>query len=109
MKMIIQERTMLKMPIPTLRLQHQPKWVTSCAPGRCMTKEGTTATNTQQIICAKPDSIKNCAPMAMAFEMMAHETIHKIIESNWKASAMRKKRTNFLARWSDMREDIEVK
>ena len=40
---------------------------------------------------------------------MQQDTIHKIIDNIWNASAMRKNKTNFLARCKDTRDDREVK
>ena len=84
-------------------------WVSSCAPGRWILRDGPTAKNTEQINWAKPLRSKNWPPIAIVFEMMQTETSHRRIERIWKAKAIRKNKTNFFVRWSEPRDESEVK
>ena len=99
----------LNNPMPRFKLQHQPNWVTNRAPGRWIIRDGTMATKILHTICARPDNNKNWPPIAMVLEMMQQATAQRIIDRIWKESAIRKNRTNFFVRWSDTRDERDVK
>ena len=127
---IIPNRKLYK-PIPRLRLQHQPKpvssfdpkiifrfwvrgpgmdrWVGTGLPGKWMIISGTNAIKVQAIICPNPDKSKNCAPTVIVFEMIQTAISQSKRDRAWNANEIRKKRTNFFDRCKDCRDDRDVK